>query len=279
MMEPAKSTDWSRRRLIAYWVTTAIIAAEFAIGGVMDVLRLPPFFEILRHLGYPGYFSVILGVWKVLGAVAVLARRFPRLKEWAYAGMFFNMTGAAASHLAVGDPPCHAGGPDHLHRPRGRLLGPASVGSPRRLRRLRRLLPKPHHRLLGHHWSPRPRVWSGRSDGRIATATILRDHEAPRLPDFLHDYNRRLVYPRRVSHFGPTLSQAQRMGLRRASLYLLGSGRFPLAVADRAVTLVAPIVFTGLVAASWALRPSARRVLLSWCEGDAHEIRQTKIRI
>jgi hypothetical protein len=69
------------------------------------------------------------------------------------------------------------------------------------------------------------------------------------------------------------------MGLRRASLYLLGSGRFPLAVADRAVTLVAPIVFTGLAAASWALRPSARRVLLSWCEGDAHEIRQTKIRI
>jgi uncharacterized membrane protein YphA (DoxX/SURF4 family) len=97
-------TDCSRRRIIAYWVTTVIIAAEFAVGGVMDILRLPPFFEILRHLGYPGYFSVILGAWKVLGAVAVLAPRFPRLKEWAYAGMFFNMTGAAASHLAVGDP-------------------------------------------------------------------------------------------------------------------------------------------------------------------------------
>ena len=70
----------------------------------MDILRLPPFFGILKHLGYPGYFSVILGVWKVLGSVAVLAPRFPRLKEWAYAGMFFNMTGAAASHLAAGDP-------------------------------------------------------------------------------------------------------------------------------------------------------------------------------
>jgi hypothetical protein len=70
----------------------------------MDILRLPPFFAIVEHLGYPGYFSVILGVWKVLGAVAVLAPRFPRLKEWAYAGMFFNMTGAVASHVAVGDP-------------------------------------------------------------------------------------------------------------------------------------------------------------------------------
>jgi hypothetical protein len=54
-------------------------------------------------LGYPAYFSVILGIWKILGAVAVLAPGFPRLKEWAYAGMFFNMTGAVASHLSVGD--------------------------------------------------------------------------------------------------------------------------------------------------------------------------------
>jgi uncharacterized membrane protein YphA (DoxX/SURF4 family) len=105
MTKLANSTDCSRRRIIAYWVTTVIIAAEFAIGGVMDILRLPPFFAILKHLGYPGYFSVILGIWKVFGAVTVLAPRFPRLKEWAYAGMFFNMTGAAASHLAVGDPP------------------------------------------------------------------------------------------------------------------------------------------------------------------------------
>jgi DoxX-like family len=60
------STDCSPRRIIAYWVTTVFIAAEFAVGGVMDILRLPPFFAILKHLGYPGYFSVILGVCKVL---------------------------------------------------------------------------------------------------------------------------------------------------------------------------------------------------------------------
>src|SRR4030095_12960989 len=93
----------SRTSTIAYWVTTVILAAEFAVGGVMDILPLPPFFAILTHLGYPGDFSVILGIWKVLAAAAVLVPRFPRLKEWAYAGMFFTMTGAAVSHLAAGD--------------------------------------------------------------------------------------------------------------------------------------------------------------------------------
>jgi uncharacterized membrane protein YphA (DoxX/SURF4 family) len=99
MTKLANSTDCSRRRIIAYWVATVIIAAECVVGGVMDILRLPPFFAILKHLGYPDYFSVILGVWKVLGALAVLAPRFPRLKEWAYSGMVFVYTGAAASHL------------------------------------------------------------------------------------------------------------------------------------------------------------------------------------
>jgi len=116
----------------------------------MDILRLPPFFAILEHLGYPGYFSVILGVWKVLGAAAVLAPRFPRLKEWAYAGMVFVYTGAVASRLAVGDAP---------------------------------------------------------------------------------------------------------------------------------VSFIGPIIFTGIVAASWVLRPSARRVLVSRFEGDACEIRETKMRV
>src|SRR5262245_9202468 len=69
----------------------------------MDILRMPPFSAIMQHLGYPPYFSDIVGVWKVLGSVAILVARFPRLTEWAYAGMIFNMTGAVASHLAVGD--------------------------------------------------------------------------------------------------------------------------------------------------------------------------------
>ncbi len=103
MTNRTRSAASSRNRTIAYWVTTVLVAVEFAVGGVMDILRLPPFFAIMLHLGYSAYFSAIMGVWKVLGAVAVLAPRSPRLKEWAYAGMVFNLTGAAASHLAVGD--------------------------------------------------------------------------------------------------------------------------------------------------------------------------------
>ncbi|WP_242352068.1 DoxX family protein [Anaeromyxobacter sp. SG64] len=93
----------SRRRAIAYWVTTLLVATELALAGVWDILRIPYVRGVIEHLGYPAYFLVILGVWKVLGAVALLVPRFPRLKEWAYAGAVFNYTGAVVSHLAVGD--------------------------------------------------------------------------------------------------------------------------------------------------------------------------------
>jgi DoxX-like family len=69
----------------------------------MGALRLPPFIGILEHLGYPPYFMTILGVWYVLAGVALLMPQRPRLKEWAYAGLVFNYTGAAASHLAAAD--------------------------------------------------------------------------------------------------------------------------------------------------------------------------------
>lgn len=92
-----------RARRIAYWVATALVAAELAVGGAWDVLRTPYVRAVIQHLGYPDYFLVILGVWKMLGAGALLVPRFPRLKEWAYAGAVFNYTGAVASHLAIGD--------------------------------------------------------------------------------------------------------------------------------------------------------------------------------
>jgi uncharacterized membrane protein YphA (DoxX/SURF4 family) len=99
----ATPTFASRSRAIGYWVTTVLVAWELAMGGVWDVLRISYVREVMTHLGYPTYFLVILGVWKMPGAVALLVPRFPRLKEWAYAGAIFNYTGAAASHLAVGD--------------------------------------------------------------------------------------------------------------------------------------------------------------------------------
>ena len=88
---------------VAYWVSTALIAAAFVLGGAIDAAAQPPAVAFLAHLGYPAYFAVLIGVWKVLGGVSVLVPRLPRLKEWAYAGIFFDLTGAAVSHAASGD--------------------------------------------------------------------------------------------------------------------------------------------------------------------------------
>jgi uncharacterized membrane protein YphA (DoxX/SURF4 family) len=93
----------SRGFAIAYWFTTILITSEMALGGMSDLLRIPYVRSVIEHLGYPAYFLLIIGVWKIPCAVALIAPRFPRLKEWAYAGAFFNYTGAVASHLAVGD--------------------------------------------------------------------------------------------------------------------------------------------------------------------------------
>ncbi len=93
----------TRFRTIAYWATTALTALAFLTGGLADVTRGPAMVSAMSHLGYPGYFLLILGTWKVLGALAILAPRLPRLKEWAYAGITFDLTGAALSHASVGD--------------------------------------------------------------------------------------------------------------------------------------------------------------------------------
>jgi uncharacterized membrane protein YphA (DoxX/SURF4 family) len=92
----------SRRHMIAYWVTTALVVFELALGGVWDILRVPEARGLIERLGYPLYFLVILGIWKLLGAVALAIPRFPRLKEWAYAGVLFDLTGAIASLWASG---------------------------------------------------------------------------------------------------------------------------------------------------------------------------------
>jgi hypothetical protein len=92
-----------KAKSIAYWTTTILVALPIGSGGVGQILqfRANPH-GVVPALGYPLYFFAILGVWKVLGAIAILVPRYPRLKEWAYAGIFFDLTGAAASCGAVG---------------------------------------------------------------------------------------------------------------------------------------------------------------------------------
>jgi hypothetical protein len=95
-------------RATAYWVTTAFLVFNILAGGLAELAQLKGNAEGMLVLGYPLYVMTILGTWKVLGSIALLAPRFPRLKEWAYAGIFFNMSGAAVSHIVVGDEAWHA---------------------------------------------------------------------------------------------------------------------------------------------------------------------------
>ena len=97
------ATKAERTRAIVYWVATALLVFELVLGGIWDVLRVPHVRIVIERLGYPLYFLVILGIWKLLGAVALVIPRFIRLKEWAYAGVVFNLTGALVSHVASGD--------------------------------------------------------------------------------------------------------------------------------------------------------------------------------
>jgi hypothetical protein len=92
-----------KAKSIVYWTMTILVALPIGSGGIaqMAQYRANPH-GIVPVLGYPMYFFAILGFWKLLGAIAILVPRYPRLKEWAYAGIFFDLTGAAASCAAVG---------------------------------------------------------------------------------------------------------------------------------------------------------------------------------
>ena len=92
-----------RAKTIVYWTTTILVAMPIGSGGVSQIWQYHANpHGVVPELGYPTYFFAILGFWKALGAIAILVPRFPRLKEWAYAGIFFDLTGAAASCAAVG---------------------------------------------------------------------------------------------------------------------------------------------------------------------------------
>ena len=93
----------SKRNKIIYWVATALLAFGMLQSGIFAVLKTKQWIDLVTGLGYPVYFLTILGIWKILGVIAILVPGFKLVKEWAYAGFFFAMSGALASHLACGD--------------------------------------------------------------------------------------------------------------------------------------------------------------------------------
>ena len=92
-----------KRNKIIYWVATALLSFGMSASGLEQIFHAKEMVALIVPLGYPLYFLYIIGIWKILGVIAILIPGFKLLKEWAYAGFFFLMTGALVSHLASGD--------------------------------------------------------------------------------------------------------------------------------------------------------------------------------
>ena len=127
------------KRLIGYWLATALFCLAMTAGGTMNLFRVELQREAITALGYPEYLMTILGVAKILGVVALLIPKTPLLKEWAYAGFTFDLLGAAASHAFIGDPIVEAivplailaiAGASYFLRPSARRLQLATASSP-----------------------------------------------------------------------------------------------------------------------------------------------------
>jgi hypothetical protein len=101
----------TKRNKIIYWIATVWLALGMASTGIVQLIKMKEEADMMNHLGYPVYVLTIIGAWKLAGVITILVPKFPLLKEWAYAGFVFVMTGAIYSHLAVGDAATELFGP------------------------------------------------------------------------------------------------------------------------------------------------------------------------
>lgn len=92
-----------KRNKIIYWIATLWLSLGMISTAIVQLIHRQEEADMMKHLGYPVYFLTILGIWKILGVIAILIPKFPLLKEWAYAGFFFAMSGAIISHVVLGD--------------------------------------------------------------------------------------------------------------------------------------------------------------------------------
>jgi uncharacterized membrane protein YphA (DoxX/SURF4 family) len=84
-----------------FWIVTIVFAVFMAFTAVPDVMLVPDAVKFMTHLGYPNYFTVFIGVAKILGCIAIVIPGYFRVKEWAYAGLFFDLMGAIYSIICT----------------------------------------------------------------------------------------------------------------------------------------------------------------------------------
>lgn len=104
MIKRTELVTSTRSNKIIYWTSTLFLSSGMLAGGIQQMFQIGGYNEIVTKLGYPLYMLSILGVWKILGVMAILWPKIPLIKEWAYAGFFFVMSGAAISHLLMKEP-------------------------------------------------------------------------------------------------------------------------------------------------------------------------------
>jgi hypothetical protein len=128
----------TKRNKIIYWIATVWLSLGMTSTGIVQIVHMKEEVDKMTLLGYPVYFLTILGIWKILGVVTILIPKFPLLKEWAYAGFFFAMSGAIFSHFARHDEAMEFFGPTLLMvlnfiswylRPAERRLAPANIAT------------------------------------------------------------------------------------------------------------------------------------------------------
>ena len=128
----------TKRNKIIYWIATAWLALGMLSTGIVQLIKMKEEVDMMTRLGYPIYFLTMIGVWKMLGVITILIPKFPLLKEWAYAGFFFAMSGAGFSHLASGSEAKEFFGPLLLliltavswyFRPADRKIIPIAIGT------------------------------------------------------------------------------------------------------------------------------------------------------
>jgi hypothetical protein len=242
-------------RSATYWTTTLVLATECLVGGVMGGLQLSPFRDTAVALGYPTYFMSILGVWYVGAGLILLAPRAARLKEWAYAGLVINYTGAAASHIWTGDGA-------------GKLVGPAVFLV---LTTVSWALRPPDRRAIPRRDASRARVvayW-------VTTVPVAAELAVGGVWDLLRtDYVRDIVehlgYPTYlltimgvwkvpgalvllVSRFG----RLQEWVYAGAVINYASAAASHVIVGDSLTASIAPVALLSLTVASWLLKPTA----------------------